>query len=212
MATVAQRLPDDLSPRRRPSQQRARDTYDRLLDAAAEILAESGIEALNTNAVADRAGVTVPTVYRYFPNKHALLVALAESYVESEKDWLFAMEAVADPNHPLDAAIREVLGGYASHADEFPGVSPLRAAMRALPELAPIEAASLEASSKRLADALRSRAPELDRKRVLELARLIVSVSCSEIDRTRGMPARARRARLRDLADMFCAYVSSTVD
>jgi len=62
--------------RRRPRQARARATVDSILEAAAQVLQRSGVEGFNTNAVAERAGVSVGTLYQYFRDKDALLVAV----------------------------------------------------------------------------------------------------------------------------------------
>jgi AcrR family transcriptional regulator len=53
---------------------------DRILDAAARIFESEGYHATTTNHVAERAGVSVGSLYQYFPNKDALLVALAERH------------------------------------------------------------------------------------------------------------------------------------
>jgi AcrR family transcriptional regulator len=57
---------------------KAHATRDAILEATAALLAERGFEGVNTNVVAVRAGVTPPSVYRYFPNKFSLYLALAE--------------------------------------------------------------------------------------------------------------------------------------
>ncbi len=64
--------------RRSPSQQRSKDKIGFVLEAAAQLL-ESGSEAgFNTNAIAERAGVSIGGLYRYFPDKAAVLRALAD--------------------------------------------------------------------------------------------------------------------------------------
>ena len=55
-----------LAERRPPQQDRARQTRERLLDVAGELLAEVGIERISTNMIAARAGLTPPALYRYF--------------------------------------------------------------------------------------------------------------------------------------------------
>ena len=64
--------------RHAPLQDRARARVDKILDAAAAILTEEGWEALNTNALAKRAGVPVGSVYQYFPNKQAVARVMAQ--------------------------------------------------------------------------------------------------------------------------------------
>jgi AcrR family transcriptional regulator len=71
------------APRKRPRQRRAHETVDRILDAAARIFDERGYRAATTNHVAERAGVSIGSLYQYFPNKDALLVALAERHVRA---------------------------------------------------------------------------------------------------------------------------------
>lgn len=62
--------------RKQPRQARSAATVDTLLEAAARILETAGLEAFNTNAVAEKAGVSVGSLYQYFPAKQALLAAL----------------------------------------------------------------------------------------------------------------------------------------
>lgn len=63
--------------RKTPRQPRARVSVDFILEAAAQVLEARGVTGFNTNAVAERAGVSIGTLYRYFPNKRAILKALA---------------------------------------------------------------------------------------------------------------------------------------
>jgi AcrR family transcriptional regulator len=68
-----------LGPRRQPRQPRAVATRDAILEAAAHIIGTGGLAAFNTNAVALRAGVSIGSLYQYFPNKDALMLALIAS-------------------------------------------------------------------------------------------------------------------------------------
>ncbi|MFF5725958.1 TetR/AcrR family transcriptional regulator [[Kitasatospora] papulosa] len=95
--------------RRVPVQQRSADRLARILDAGAALLDEAGYEQLSTRAVADRAGVPIGSVYRFFPNKRVLVDALAERNLEvyagrvvarlegiPEREWRAAIDAVLD--------------------------------------------------------------------------------------------------------------------
>ncbi len=68
----------NLSPRKSPRQSRSRDTVSTLLDAAARVLATDSLVGFNTNRVAEVAGVSVGSLYQYFPNKAALIGALID--------------------------------------------------------------------------------------------------------------------------------------
>lgn len=68
--------------RRLPKQLRARQTVDVVLSAAVKVLKQDGPSALNTNRIAEVAGVSIGSVYQYFPDKHAIFVALHQRHVE----------------------------------------------------------------------------------------------------------------------------------
>lgn len=67
----------DLKEKKRPRQQRAKVTVEALLEATTRIVERGGYEALTTNRVAEVAGVSIGSVYEYFPNKQALMAAVA---------------------------------------------------------------------------------------------------------------------------------------
>ncbi|MFJ9059278.1 TetR/AcrR family transcriptional regulator [Streptomyces sp. NBC_00111] len=97
--------------RRVPVQQRSADRLARILDAGAALLDETGYEQLSTRAVADRAGVPIGSVYRFFPNKRALVDALAERNLEVFAERVVAgLEAV--PEREWRPAIDVVLDAY----------------------------------------------------------------------------------------------------
>ncbi|MFI7502026.1 TetR family transcriptional regulator [Streptomyces sp. NPDC049687] len=102
-------VPQATSLRRAPVQRRSAERLTRILDACADLLDEVGYDALSTRAVAQRAGVPIGSVYRFFGNKRQMADALAqrnlERYAErvTERlkgarhgDWRAAMDAVLD--------------------------------------------------------------------------------------------------------------------
>jgi AcrR family transcriptional regulator len=103
-----------LRPRKRPTQPRAVETVACILEAAAQILEAQGRAAFNTNAVAERAGVSIGSLYQYFPGKDALLIALMRR--EKERFGEDAAAALAEPTgraaleHLIAAAVRQQLG------------------------------------------------------------------------------------------------------
>jgi AcrR family transcriptional regulator len=70
-------------PRKLPVQSRSRETVRAILEAAARILGEEGAAGFNTNRIARKAGVSVGSLYQYFPNKQALLRSLLGQRIES---------------------------------------------------------------------------------------------------------------------------------
>lgn len=68
--------------RRRPKQRRARETVEAILDAVTKILKREGSQALTTNRIADVAGVSIGSLYQYFPDKRAIFIALHRRHIE----------------------------------------------------------------------------------------------------------------------------------
>ena len=68
--------------RRRPVQRRARHTVEAILDAVVRILKREGAKAVTTNRIAEVAGVSIGSLYQYFPDKRAIFIALHQRHIE----------------------------------------------------------------------------------------------------------------------------------
>ena len=77
------RKPTELHLRRTPMQARGQATFERILDATAQLLEKVGTDTLTTNLIARAATVNVATLYQYFPNKQAVLLALFQRQSEA---------------------------------------------------------------------------------------------------------------------------------
>src|SRR5262245_1365993 len=127
MKTNGRKLPA----RRRPKQRRAQQTVEAVLDAVVKILKRDGVDAVTTNRIAEVAGVSIGSVYQYFPDKRAIFLALHDRHVEeigrlvertlvehaasSLEDVLRALvEAVVDAHAP-DPELYELLRAEAPH-------------------------------------------------------------------------------------------------
>jgi len=114
MPSAARRL----RPRLLPKQQRSAETRARILDAAAQVFAAHGYVKGTTNRIAEAAGVSVGSVYQYFPNKDAILVELARAHVREGEAII--LERFADPDLPpdLEGRVRVfVEAAVANHID-----------------------------------------------------------------------------------------------
>lgn len=107
--------------RRQPSQQRALDKIGLMFEAAIRILEQDGLQGFTTNRVAELAGISIGTLYQYFPNKEALLLALAKREMKQTFERLRTeMQARADAAQATDAAphqgarmaVRAILGAF----------------------------------------------------------------------------------------------------
>jgi AcrR family transcriptional regulator len=116
--------PKPAKPRRSPQQERGERRVEEILDAAAAVFAEVGVDAATTNAIAERAGSAVGSLYHFFPNKAAIVRALAARY-ESELREVsrVSMPAAArelSPSLMADAIIDPVVGFMERHPAYVP--------------------------------------------------------------------------------------------
>ena len=95
-------------PRKSPSQERAQLTVAALLKATAHILVKEGYESASTNRIADAAGVSIGSLYQYFPSKEALVAAVIDRHMQEMMQLLrTALERVR--GEPLEVATRELV-------------------------------------------------------------------------------------------------------
>ncbi len=98
------------NPRKEPKQARSRQLVDAILEAAARVFEAQGYDATNTNRVAEVAGVSVGSMYQYFPNKDALVTALHERHV-GEVLALVEDVAAEAPSRTLRASAELLVDG-----------------------------------------------------------------------------------------------------
>ena len=104
-ATVKSRV-KGLSPRKKPAQSRAAFTVESILEGAAYILEHQGLEGYTTNEIAARAGVSIGSLYQYFPNKDAVTIALIERETAGMVNEVIAALALTPAKRALREAIK----------------------------------------------------------------------------------------------------------
>lgn len=105
-----------LHPRKQPRQNRAQATVEAILRATAHILVEEGYESLTTNKTAQRAGVSIGSLYQYFPNKEALVAALIDEHSAQCMQLLgqtVAELGVASPERAVRVFVKALLSTHA---------------------------------------------------------------------------------------------------
>ena len=173
-------VPESLSERPvvEPRQRRAKATYRSLLGAAQQILAEEGLEALNSNAIVERAGLTAPTFYRYFEDKHAILAVLGRELMEAQNAALET--AAADmPEAPGELAL---LRRTLEITETFEGGYALMVSLRAIPSLRPIRLASHAYVAEILTGRFLEAFPEVPRADAYDRCRLSVEIGYAAVE------------------------------
>jgi AcrR family transcriptional regulator len=160
------------APRKQPKQERARETVAAILTATARILVRDGFEGASTNRIADEAGVSVGSLYQYFPSKEALIKALLERHI---RDMYAVLEREMSRllSLPLRQAVRELVQLMISaHAIE-PKLH--RVFAEEVPRVGPLERiAEVERRFEKLTQSVLERLADRLRPRNLEIAAFVV--------------------------------------
>jgi len=202
----------DLAPRSQPVQQRSKETVELILATTAELLDEVGVDSFNTNLLAERAGVRVRTVYRYFPNKLAIITALAGRLATVESSFVDGFATVGDRGVDWRETLDALIDGYLAGAATVAGLVPIRRAIHAMPELRSIEEDANRQLAEGLARALRKRGLRLPRRRMLALARTLVETTTAVIDLSRSGGGDYARELITELKLMHRSYLANYLD
>ncbi|WP_284619565.1 TetR/AcrR family transcriptional regulator [Aquabacterium humicola] len=200
----------DLEAKARPRQERALDTFERILAVTAELLGEVGIERLSTNLVCERAGLTPPALYRYFPNKYALLRELGERLMAVQNDLLAAWATPATMKLARADFERSVLVLFAQTLEltqQVPGGVWITRALRAVPALQEVRIGSHRHVTGLIEDAFMSAWPQADRSHVRVLARLAVEAAYATTEMLFDDPALDAQAVGTTLAAMIGSQI-----
>ncbi|MBP7914463.1 MAG: TetR/AcrR family transcriptional regulator [Vitreoscilla sp.] len=167
----------DLRPKALPRQGRAQETYERLLGVAADLLGEVGIERLSTNLICDRAGLTPPAFYRYFPNKYALLHAMGERLMGAQNELLETWatpQTMAQPRAKLEFTVLRLFVQTLELTKALPAGVWITRALRAVPALQAVRIGSHRHVAALIEGAFMAAHPSVDRAEVRVFARLAI--------------------------------------
>jgi AcrR family transcriptional regulator len=124
-----------LEPRNKPVQERAQKQIQKILSTTAQLLDQVGQDDLTTILVAKHAGISVGTLYHYFPNKYAIMYTLAEQWVDEMQKAIEELEAEAIEKQSIkifvEFSIQRIMKVYLNQK----GLLPLVQAMYGVPEL-----------------------------------------------------------------------------
>jgi AcrR family transcriptional regulator len=195
--------------RRTPVQRRAVERVARITRAAGELCALEGAAAVTMEAIAARAGTSIGSVYQFFPNRDALLQAVAEGYVADLVAVLEAGDAPDVARLPLPALVDAVLAPFDRFHETHPGYFAILFAPAGSAALGALRG-RLRARLQRRAEAIfRARAPGLAPARRRRLALTAVEAARALVQYIEtGVPAAERRAMRLELRAMLVAYLA----
>jgi len=208
-STMTERPTPSISSRKQPKQARAVELISAILEAAVQVLASEGAQRFTTTRVAERAGVSVGSLYQYFPNKAALLFRL-QSDEWQQTGGLLRTILEDGERPPLERLRRLVHAFIRSECEE--------AAVRgALNDAAPLyrdapEAHEAKASGERTVQTFLCEALPETPEAMRDLAADLITTTLSSVGKDfSGSPRTDAEieAYADAMADMFCAYVIS---
>ena len=199
--------PAEPRPSRLPVQKRGQQRVEAILDAAEVVFGEMGVEAATTNAIAERAGASVGSLYHFFANKDAILYALAERYAESIQGTLASTRRIDEPWVPLNELFTEMIARFAEMDVAHPGyMAVCRATDRASGGKSPVSLQMEAHMQVMVQELLRQRCPGIpDDEARVHAAISIVSVHAT-LDHALSIPEPGRPAIRAALVDLMVQY------
>ena len=174
---------DKLKLRVEPVQQRAKVTIDLILETAAQVLEEVGIDGLTTKLLAERAGIRVRNVYRYFRNKQAVILALAQRMAREQFKFINDFEKFAYPDIEWTIAVDMTIDSFVQGFAFQTGMFAIRKAMQSTPELRAVDEQLNRDLAQKLSDVLRKRGAAIPEKRMHLVCLVVLDVATCLLDR-----------------------------
>jgi AcrR family transcriptional regulator len=216
--TPAKRAPKKivLETKAKPLQRRSLATYDMILEVTGKLLEEVGVERLSTNLVCQRAKITPPALYRYFPNKYALLKELGHRLMQKQDDAVFAhidqAHATFDTVEEEAAKNKQIQDIVNQITREFPGGDWVMRALRAIPTLSAVRIKSREEVAERLFKRMKAAFPKSDTRALRTAATLSVEVMYASTELVLDQPELDADRITSEISYMVALYRASFAD
>jgi len=182
-------------------------TVDRIIDATADLLKARGYEALTTNHIAEEAGVNIATLYKYFSNKQAILVALHERI---SLRWTGALAHLVNQirdGAPWRETVCKVIDIAAERRRSETGEAAMRIAMKLSPELQHYDRAESIQSARLVAEMLITRA-NVEAVTAMRVGRVAIEVGMAVLDLLLQEEAVDEAAWVDEAKAVVCSYLA----
>jgi AcrR family transcriptional regulator len=165
---------NDTQMRRAPSQKRSRERVDAILSNATEMIAETGSDALRMSELAQRTGISIGSLYQYFPDKSAVVHALAERCNEESRACIAEGLSAVGSTEDLAAAFGALIDTYYSIFLAEPVIRDIWSAVQADGALRAMEVEESRRNGALLAARLTALRPAADAARIDASALLVM--------------------------------------
>ncbi len=191
---------------RTPQQERGHRRVDSILDAAEQLIVEAGVDATTTNAIAERAGASMGSIYHFFPGKDAILVALARRYAERMRDLNAGAMSPEAMQLPLPTLFENIIWGHASFIERTPAFAAVQEATARKFGACSVAEELDEAIIQQVRTFLEVRYPGMPADKRLAATRVSVVAVGQTVEATARLPHDERDAMLNELRDMLVRY------
>jgi AcrR family transcriptional regulator len=172
----------NLARRVMPKQKRAIQTVDSLLEISAILLDEVGLDAFNTNLLAERSNKRIATVYRYFPNKLLIISELTLRWLDLCETKIPAYRELGDISLNWENVLDNMVDTYLELATNYQGFLAVRKALQGNTLLRHIELEAFSRVSSVLVESLQKRGVVADKEELFAFAMTFQAAGISAID------------------------------
>jgi len=162
--------------RRMPTQKRSRERVERMLDCATQLISENGSDALRMSELAEKAGVSIGSLYQYFPDKAAIILTLAERYNAMGRDCIRDELAGVESIEDLPEAFAGLIDIYYAMFLAEPVMRDIWSGTQADAALREIDLADSRSNAAMLEETILRLQPGADRAEVADTAFLIINL------------------------------------
>ncbi|XDD53834.1 TetR/AcrR family transcriptional regulator [Leptospira sp. WS4.C2] len=202
-----------LNPRKIPQQKRSIERYQKIVDTAIELLGDVGYDDLTTDLIAEKSGISVGSIYQFFPNKESIIYSHAESCYFILHDHFFKLldEELKKKKKFSPDFIEFTLQSFERALNEVKGYRLINSILYTNQALLQLDIESNERFAKSLAEkVILHLFPKVEKKQAYYRALMIVETvdSVFKIAQRKGKPTE-KKAVIAELKNLLFVYFSS---
>lgn len=197
----------DVTPRRQPVQARSRERVDSILSHAAAIFHEVGVDATSMSAIARQSDMSLASLYRYFPNKTAIVKAIAEDHVCRMESALRERLETLDLMDAVDVLIDQFYEFYRNE----PAYSAIWSGVESIPELRELDVREIYSHARDMDARLKRECPQLPDDRRWTASLMLPRSAGTVLRLAATLPDEQARLMISELKCMARAYLAELV-
>nr|WP_320135411.1 TetR/AcrR family transcriptional regulator [uncultured Amphritea sp.] len=194
----------DLAPRNAPVQGRSKMRSKQIIDVTGELLERVGLDDLNTILIAKEVGISVGSLYHYFPNKHAILYAMGSRWLETVEAALDEIDRWPVETLPMATLVERMLALKLKTYKQQKAILTLVQAMFSVPELRELDEQHDELEISRMATVFKRMGINRHLKERQRLGRLYLEVTHSVMLVVVNQKGERAKRTLADLNMIIC--------